>query len=572
MKKIDFLKAIAYIYILIPLIIFIFGWTKLYITGVPLTLAIVICLARMIKRLRPDSIAFQLRDAWKVIIALILLLAWVYYSGIGGYSWQNTDHLWRNQIFQLLVDYDWPVIKGTASGPRGMSYYIGFWMLPAFIGNKYGIEAGFMAQYIWAIVGLVLVYGFLCRRLNKIVLWPLILLIFFSGMDVLGWLVYNFKGFTELKLGSQFELWLPGYQFSSFTTQLFWVFNQAVYAWLITLLLLIEKNDSIVLIMAAGVLSAPLPMVGLFPIALCIIYKNSKDIAQAKGSGFFKAFFYSMFTYENVVGLICTIVLAMLFGGNGAIQYTGDINNAQLSPKKIVAIIIAGIVGLTAVVLLLRILTKKIRAYRVNHSWRVYTPKIIKNIALVWHRIVYVLSSHKLIVYTVLLVVWLAFLAIHGAVVGTQNEATQNNNVLKYVLFLIIEIGAFIAFTIKDNKDDIIYICALIVLLVCPIVIIGAGTDFCMRACIPAQMVLFLAMIDAIIKAFQDKRKPLIIAILVVLAIGSVTPANEFIRTIQNRETFEEEDKTLARKEQIFESMNFSTDANTNLFYKYLAK
>ena len=56
-------------------------------------------------------------------------------------------------------------------------------------------------------------------------------------------------------------------QFSSFTTQLFWVFNQSIVAWIVTIMFIDEKKvNNYMLIILLCLPYAPLPFVGLIPL------------------------------------------------------------------------------------------------------------------------------------------------------------------------------------------------------------------------------------------------------------------------------------------------------------------
>ncbi|MCR4567383.1 MAG: hypothetical protein K5769_04995 [Pseudobutyrivibrio sp.] len=562
MKKADQLKALSYIYIFSPVIIFLLGWTKLYLVGLPLAISVLFCLIRMFRRTQKEfriNIVFAKKDWIKVVVILAIIGLWVYISGVGGYVWQNTDHRWRNELFDILVSYKWPVVKGTVAGSKGISYYIGFWMIPAVIGKLYGLAAGYFAQYIWAVIGIALAYAFMCRRENKVLIWPLVLFIFISGLDIVGMLLFDFKSFTHLELGTHIERWIKGYQFSSFTTQLFWVFNQAIYGWLITLLIMEEKNHDMVILMAAGIFLAPLPMVGLFPMTLCVIWNNVQKLRSEKNIGFIRGLFTSLITYENIIGVFLTIVFGALFLSNNALGFSFGTITSENALKFIVILAILVVCSVAVLAYLKRF---KHNSLRIKE--RIINNRVISNI-----------YNNKLvrIVFKVGMCVLLAMVLFYGSnhSIPANNELTSGNNVYRYLLFLLIEIGAYVIFTYKSSRKNNIYICALIMLLFCPMVVIGAGTDFCMRACIPAQVVLFMAFVDVLKEFnFKQKRATAIIMAIVIL-LGSVTTINEFLRTIINYPEYKEYGRIEANKEQIFESLNFNTDVENNLFYKYMA-
>ena len=109
--------------------------------------------------------------------------------------------------------------------------------------------------------------------------------IFFSGMDALGVLFFA-KGYPTLFPPIQhLEIWAGNLQYSSFTTQLFWFFNQALPAWLCIILVLnANKLDAKILSGALCVFFAPLAAVGLFPYLLI----DSLDELRLDFKNFFK--------------------------------------------------------------------------------------------------------------------------------------------------------------------------------------------------------------------------------------------------------------------------------------------
>lgn len=84
----------------------------------------------------------------------------------------------------------WPVTatftSDTGTDGRGMVYYIGFWLPAAAIGKFFGIAAGYVAQYVWAVFGICVFYALICLWRKKVMVWPLFVIVFFSGLDVVG--------------------------------------------------------------------------------------------------------------------------------------------------------------------------------------------------------------------------------------------------------------------------------------------------------------------------------------------------------------------------------------------------
>ena len=182
------------------------------------------------------------------LLAVVLCaLLWTFLSGIGGCFYQNEDHYGRNAIFHDLLGHSWPVyFDGT---PYALDYYVGFWILPALVGKLFAAlmgasllwpaaNAALFVQTFWflTLIFLLMLSVAEVQTLGKVCL-SLVLFVLFSGMDVL------MARFNPEAWRHQIEWWAQCYQFSSNTTCLFWVYNQAVPAWLATMLLLSSPED-----------------------------------------------------------------------------------------------------------------------------------------------------------------------------------------------------------------------------------------------------------------------------------------------------------------------------------------
>jgi hypothetical protein len=286
------LRLVVYLYILLPIILFFCGWTKWFI-ALPAVAAIIYSIFVW---LRADAHLWKPKtdkNFWFTVGLIFFVISlWVYFSGIGGLVFQNTDHICRNEIFNLLVEKKWPVVStfeaSTGTSTRFMTYYLGFWLPSAVVGKIFGLTAGYYFQVIWAILGVAIVYYLICERLGYVSVYPLIGMIFFSGLDIVGCFLMNID-INNLATWRHFEWWAEYFQYSSMTTQLFWVFNQAIYGWVLTLLILRQKdNRHIILIWSCGLLECTFPFVGMIPF---LIYK----LLQNRTS------YRDLFTVENVV-------------------------------------------------------------------------------------------------------------------------------------------------------------------------------------------------------------------------------------------------------------------------------
>lgn len=300
---------LTYLYLTLPILIFVIGWIKLPIAIICVPM-ILIALYRCMKNERNAHEEFwSANDIIKFGAILGIIFFWVYLSGIGGLCYQNSDQAVRNVIYQALVEYDWPVV--SSDGSKALIYYIGFWFPAAVIGKIFGLTMGYWFQAVWSVAGIFLVYYFICMRRKKVEYWPLFLLIFFSGMDYLGAWLLGRQEFIDLFYSEHLEWWINKYQYSSMTTQLFWVFNQAIPAWLGTVLVLNQKNKkNLFFILSHLILSATFPFVGLIPIVLYFALKKREGKVELKEN----------FSFQNMVGVfIIGIISVAYLLGNGQV-------------------------------------------------------------------------------------------------------------------------------------------------------------------------------------------------------------------------------------------------------------
>lgn len=277
-KKYKIGGGIVYGYVFLPFLIFLLGWVKMSI-ALPMTLILCYCFFKLCHEIpefwMPE---WNRENIIKIIFIMGIIAIWVYYSGIGKFVFQNADHSIRNGIFNILVDYQWPIVNYdllnenhviyNSGKATGLIYYIGFWLPSALVGKILGIRAGYYMQAVWAFLGIVLVYYLICITLKRIAIWPLFILIFFSGLDILG-IFLTGEDPMNFEVKMHLEWWATPYQYSSMTTQLFWVFNQAIPAWVCTMLVYIQKNNrNIIFILACSMLTSTFPFVGLLALTL----------------------------------------------------------------------------------------------------------------------------------------------------------------------------------------------------------------------------------------------------------------------------------------------------------------
>lgn len=313
---------ITYLYLSIPFLIFCMGWLRLSI-ALPVVGLIIFVLWQFLQHDQTSQEKTPLQ-----IIFYVALLAglWVFFSGVGGYSFQNWDHHWRNAVLRDLIEYDWPVIYSNPDkGPiKMLVYYVGYWLPAALAGKLLGWKFANFILFLWTWLSVFLVLFHLNIRLKASFFKTTLLFIFFSGMDVLGTLLFSQDYPTLWPPIQHLEIWSGNLQYSSFTTQLFWVFNQAVPAWLCCALIL-ESNglpfdksnlisfDQKIFIWSLCFFFAPLASIGLFPY-LCIEWLKGMN---------FKLLFKNIRPGLLFASGIVVLTSFLFFSSNSAAQERG---------------------------------------------------------------------------------------------------------------------------------------------------------------------------------------------------------------------------------------------------------
>ncbi len=520
-KEISIITLLSYLFLALPVVLFVIGWCRWYIS-IPVSIIIFV------------SIFLAMRDApeqeWKpewnrdtvlrILLILAVIIVWVITAGIGRGVFQNTDQFTRNSLYEILVNNKWPVTNviniGEDTEARLLVYYIGFWLPSAVIGKIAGIQAGYLFQIVWSVIGVFCMYYMICRWRKKIVIWPLFVFIFFSGLDVVG--TFFFRETENLLRGvDHLEWWSGFYQYSSITTQLFWVFNQAIPCWLAVMLLWMQKNSrNVVFIISMVMLTSTLPFIGLLPIAVYIavtrIDKADKEeclTVTDKATKFLKRVWKEIVTFQNFVGGGCIGILSFLYL---KLNFSGSViantaTNAVSNPA-----------------------TNETANNAVNH--------IVNNV---------IASSDGII---------------------NLPPPQWGIQIIAYVAFIFLEVGVYFICLYQKEKNNALYYLELLSLLIIPFIKIGYSIDFCMRASIPALFILILMIIDFLDNNSKSTMKNVL---MILLLVGSVTAIHEMHRTLITTATNDYEIYVL-EPESVFAQPNFSGKVQNSIFCDYIMK
>lgn len=534
------LVLIAYIYLAFPMIIFLLGWCRPLI-GVPLTGVCVWSLVQSFRRRDYIELDWKLtlNDKWRLVAIAAVIFVWVALSGIGGYVWQNGDHAWRNKILQILVDYEWP----PTTGERGLTYYIGTWLPASLVGREWGIDKAHTALFLWVLLGVCLVYALICVWRRKIVLWPLVILIFFGGLDIIGSNMFaedavRVFGFDHL------EWWAPRFpyelQYSSNTTQLYWVFNQSVPVWLAMILLFMDESPrNMIWVSSLVVITSTLPFIGMVPIMIYYMIRHSKWEKPESVIQGWKMVLSNMASFQNLAGGGSALVISFLYLiGNSNLTV---LSAADGEDAAHLSVWFPWIFLLAVVIVVFVLGTLMIWIYGKEGG------RILRNI----------LCLMAALVLTILF-----FEALGTAKVG-GNDIYR---LIYTILFVLLEAGIFLYLLFKDVEDKGLFNVVAISLMVIPFLRIGATGDFCMRASIPSLFIVMLWCIETLGKKSKNLR---IVILAACLAIGAVTPIHEIRRTLigsQGEYVIE-----MVEDERILNAANFSGSLDT-FFWQYIAR
>lgn len=468
----------SYLYLVIPIVIFLFGWLR------P-PLALVVSSGLLLGTWKTIA-GFGYREdhppraARFLVLAALIAAGWVLLSGIDTFGFQNPDFRARNTIFRDLIERPWPVLydyrgfpvlQGAFGDTGALVYYFLFWLPCALVGKLLGWEAANHALLAWSMLGVFLSIMLIGRFIGTHSISIILAFICWSGMDIVGSLLYNPPSSVAAALAGdglhlrhvigqvlwmlfgqqQLEGWVSTntpislWQYSSFTTQLFWVFNQAIPAWLVTALLMSQQDKKgYVFTFSLAILFAPLPAVGLLPFLVRRLAENWKPRGAPNYRGAFGSLLSQTISFQNTVApALLAFVAAAFLGTRAATPMQG----------------------------------------------------------FVWE-----------------------FLPLSAELAA------------RYLAFCILEFLAFGLLVLRRNKDGPVLVLAILVLLALPLYVYGRFNDLVMRGSIPALPILFMIGIRNLV---QDAPRPTFASRLsrtllaVVLLTGAITPLHEIGRSTQ---------------------------------------
>jgi hypothetical protein len=258
-------EAIALAYLALPTVVFLAGWIVVPIGPVAAVLVAIAVLALAMRRrsIEPSSAGPS------IVPVVVVATAWCVIGGIGHFVFANPDWVVRDAVLVDLVGKPWPVTYAVDGVATLMRAPIGYFLPAAVVGRLFGIRVAEYALLVWTVVGVALVFAMMLRDRPspKATAIRLAIFIAFSGMDIVGQIAH----YKPYSIGDHLEWWAFLFQYSSITTQLFWVPNHALPGWIAIAWLLGQDPRRLpvgpaILFVAFAPLWSPLTTIGIAPI------------------------------------------------------------------------------------------------------------------------------------------------------------------------------------------------------------------------------------------------------------------------------------------------------------------
>lgn len=223
------------------------------------------------------GLAWTLRTLWRhpvpldVPLLLIALGAGFTLCCLGGQAhifYANDDWIIRDAVLRDLVVGPWPVGYRYLGDATILRAPLGMYLIPAAFGKIAGLPAAHAAllaqnSILFGCLFHVFAQAFPPRRVS---LWILAIFVAFGGWDLVGtWLLGKPTTF-----GTHLEIWMPGQQFTSHVTQVFWVPNHAASGWTFVAAYLLWHRrhldiGGLICVFALCAFWSPLSMIGALP-------------------------------------------------------------------------------------------------------------------------------------------------------------------------------------------------------------------------------------------------------------------------------------------------------------------
>jgi hypothetical protein len=280
LRPLDRLSAASFVYLGIPLVLFLLGWVRLPF-ALPLLLLLGYAFFLAWRLCNANSSSFQIKPLHLVLACVAV--CWTCFGGAGHVMYANRfDWTVRYAVMRDLTVAAWP--PGYDIGGSALWFLrcpVGYY-LPAALGGKiFGLVTADAFLLLWTTIGVWIFLSLLpiqSQRPWKVGL-GIIVVVLFSGMDIVGWL--TLWGFYP-PLYKHLEWWAQMFQYSSNTTLLFWAPNHALPAWIAVALFWRHwKTDTFLtispLLLALLPVWSPFAMIGILPFYALVAFRVIRE-------------------------------------------------------------------------------------------------------------------------------------------------------------------------------------------------------------------------------------------------------------------------------------------------------
>ncbi len=440
-------------------------------------------------------------DAVTLVIVFAVFIAICILSGWGGIYPQSGDWYKHNAVLSDLTVNDWPVYY-TMFDDCMLTYYLGQYIIPALTGKLFGsfMVSNYMMA-VWGILGLYLVYLNLVRVVNagtrKKQLVTMLFLLFFGGaLSVAQIVLTGIYGEFMNSLGSYHWILVKNImlQYRNNYVMLRWVFPQCIVPWLVCIMLFENRRrvEYYVTLVLPVLLYGSFSFVALFvtAVAECTILVLSKKV-----------------NFKKVVSLSNLLVGISL----GSILFFYFLGNLQVE-----------------------------KPYESSFRWQLYSAR----------------------------------------------------NIWVYIVFCLFMFGIHAIIVYKDNAKNSFWYISVAILLFLPFCRMGLCNDVVMSTSIPAQFFILIMVLQTLFRDGSvekdgiDYIKSLTVRktiIIVLFVIGSWYPLVELCENIRlNWPGMEVSDAfntmewfTDRESDDVTQDLKFNYytyDMDDTIFYKYYAR
>jgi hypothetical protein len=221
-------------------------------------------------------------------LAFLLITIWLLFSGAGGFGYQNTDYKASNALFKDLIIQDWPPELSVGGAQKPIVYYVAYYLPAAAVGKILGWVPANLLLFVWTVIGTLLAFIWFwrhshisLRRKPSRIIGLAVVFCLAGGLDYFGYYVLKEKVFD---LANHIDVWAGYFQYSSNTTLIFWVPQQAIAGWLLISMVIdsIKHTQNVKylgIVTACSILWSPFSVLGSVPylfIAL-LLYLGPKN-------------------------------------------------------------------------------------------------------------------------------------------------------------------------------------------------------------------------------------------------------------------------------------------------------